>query len=71
MVVRRYRKRSAHNDQNQPAVRGAALTPNAGVEFRLSDRWSLDLSGGYNPWTFNDGKKLKHWLVQPAKPVIG
>ena len=44
---------------------GAALTPNAGVEFRLSDRWSLDLSGGYNPWTFNDGKKLKHWLVQP------
>lgn len=44
---------------------GSTLTPNAGVEVRLADRWSLDLSGGYNPWTFGNGKQFKHWLVQP------
>lgn len=25
----------------------------------------MDVSGNYNPFTYNDGKKLKHWLIQP------
>lgn len=40
-------------------------TINLGVEFGLSDKWTLDVSGNYNPWTFSEGKKIKHWLVQP------
>ena len=42
----------------------ATLTANAGIEFGLAPRWSLDLSGNYNGWTVND-HKWKHWLVQP------
>lgn len=40
-------------------------TPNLGLEVALAPRWTLDLSGSYNPWTFSDNKKWKHWLVQP------
>ena len=40
-------------------------TVNLGVEFRLSDYLSLDISGNYNPWTFPENKKWKHVLIQP------
>lgn len=40
-------------------------TINLGVEAGLNDKWTLDLSGNYNPWTFSNNKKWKHWLVQP------
>lgn len=40
-------------------------TPNLGFEFGLSKKYTLDISGGYNPWTFSDHKKLKHVLIQP------
>ncbi len=43
----------------------ATTTPNLGMEIGLSKRTTLDISGGYNPWTFSDNKKIKHWLVQP------
>lgn len=46
-------------------VYDATTTLNAGVEVGLSPKWTLDLSGNYNPWTFSDNKKWKHWLVQP------
>ena len=42
----------------------ATATVNAGIEFSLSRRWTLDLSGNYNGWTI-DNHKLKHWLAQP------
>lgn len=42
-----------------------ATTPNLGVEVALSDRWTLDLSGAYNPWTFKDDKKMRFWFAQP------
>lgn len=42
----------------------ATTTPNLGVEKRLSDHWSLDLSTGWNPFTFRKNKKLKHIAVQ-------
>ena len=42
----------------------ATTTPNIGVEKRLSDHWSLDLSTGWNPFTFHGNKKLKHIAVQ-------
>lgn len=43
----------------------ATTTPNAGLEFRLGKKWTLDVSGGYNPFTFEHHRKLKHWLVVP------
>ena len=43
----------------------ATSTLNLGVEFGLGHRWTLDISGNYNPWTFSGNRKMKHWLVQP------
>lgn len=45
----------------------ATATPNVGVEVALADRWTLEVAGGYNPWTFNreNNLKAKHWLVSP------
>lgn len=40
-------------------------TPNAGLEFSLSKKVTLDLSAAYNPWTFKDDKKMHFWLAQP------
>lgn len=40
-------------------------TLNLGVEYRLAPKWTVDVSGNYNPFTFSDNKKWKHWLVQP------
>lgn len=43
----------------------ATSTLNLGFEFGLSPKWTLDISGNYNPWEFGDNRKMKHWLVQP------
>lgn len=43
----------------------ATSTINLGTEFGLSPRWTLDVSANYNPWTYSNNKKWKHWLVQP------
>lgn len=40
-------------------------TLNLGTEFKLSDKYTMDVSLNYNPWTFANNKKLKHVLVQP------
>jgi hypothetical protein len=56
--------------QNSVAVKSnlfydATTTLNGGVEFGLAPRWSLDVSGNLNPWTFDEGKRWKHWMAQP------
>ncbi len=43
----------------------ATTTPNIGIETRLSNTTSLELVAGYNPWSFGENKKLKHYLIQP------
>ncbi len=43
----------------------ATLTVNIGGEIAVAPRWSIDLSGNFNGWTFNDARRWKHWLVQP------
>ncbi len=43
----------------------ATTTINLGVELGLAPRWSLDISGNLNPWTFSHNRKWQHWLVQP------
>lgn len=42
-----------------------ATTPNIGLEAALGNRFTLDIGAAYNPWTFNDDKKMRFWLVQP------
>ena len=46
-------------------VYDATATVNAGVEFSLAPKWTLDLSGNFNGWTMSHNRKWKHWLVQP------
>ena len=43
----------------------ATASVSLGVEAGLSPRWTVDVSGSFNGWTFHDNKKWKHWLVQP------
>ncbi len=43
----------------------ATTTLNLGFEFRIGGRTSLDLSGNWNPWTFDGNRKWKHYLIQP------
>ncbi len=43
----------------------ATTTPNVGVELTLDPKVTLELAVAYNPWTFNDDKKMRLWLVQP------
>ncbi len=45
----------------------ATTTPNLGMEIGLGKQTTLDISGGYNPWTLDKAanKKIKHWLVVP------
>ena len=40
-------------------------TLNIGVEFKVAPKWSIDLSGNYNPFDLGKDRKMKHWLVQP------
>jgi hypothetical protein len=43
----------------------ATTSINLGTEFRLARRWTMDISGNYNGWTYSNNKKFKHALVQP------
>ncbi|MCD7900387.1 MAG: DUF3575 domain-containing protein [Bacteroides sp.] len=43
----------------------ATLSFNLALEFRVSNRHTVELGGSYNPWTFDNNKKFKHWMVQP------
>lgn len=46
------------------ALYWATTTPNIGAEMAVGRKWTVDLSGGYNPWEFGDNKKIKHWVAQ-------
>ncbi len=45
----------------------AGGTMNLGLEIGLGAQTTLEVIGGYNPWTLNaeTNKKLKHWVVMP------
>ena len=43
----------------------ATTSINLGVERAIADKWTIELSGNWNPFEFKDNKKWKHWLVQP------
>jgi len=43
----------------------AAATINLGAEMALVPRWTLDISGNLNAWTFSDNKRWKELSLQP------
>lgn len=43
----------------------ALANVNLGLEFKMAPRWSFDINGNFNCWSFNDHKQWKHWMVQP------
>ncbi|MCM1331173.1 MAG: DUF3575 domain-containing protein [Bacteroides sp.] len=40
-------------------------TINIGAEAALAPKWSLDISGNMNFWSFSHGKRWKQWMIQP------
>ncbi len=43
----------------------ATTSPNLGIEIGMGEQTTLDISAGFNPFTFSHSRKWKHWLVQP------
>lgn len=45
----------------------ATLTPNLGLEVKLSKQWTAGLNVGYQPWPFKDTaeRKMRHLLIAP------
>ena len=43
----------------------ATGTLNAGVEYAFAEKWSVDISGMYNPFHFGNGKQWQVAFVQP------
>ena len=44
----------------------AFLNANLGVEIGLAPRWTLDIPASLNTWILKDGRRWKHWAVQPG-----
>lgn len=40
-------------------------TISLGAEARLAPQWTIDITGSYNAWDFQEYRKQKHWMVQP------
>ena len=40
-------------------------TMTLGAEYRFSPRFSIDLTGAWNPWTFSDNMIYRQWTVGP------
>ena len=43
----------------------ATGTPNVGFELGLSQKLTLDIGYGINPFIFSENKKWRHWFLQP------
>ena len=43
----------------------ATATVNLGFEFAIANKWTIDLSGNLNAWTFSGNRKFKHVMLQP------
>lgn len=41
------------------------LSPNLGIEIGIAPKWTIDVSGQVNLWKLSQGRRWKHWAVQP------
>ena len=39
-------------------------SPNLGVEYSFHKKMTAAVSGSYNPFTFKNNRKMKHWLIE-------
>lgn len=46
-------------------ISDAFLNPSLGLEIGVAPKWTVELTGQLNAWTFSKGKRWKHWLAQP------
>lgn len=46
-------------------VYDVTTTINIAAEVKVAPKWTVDISGDLNAWTFSDNKKWKHWKLQP------
>lgn len=58
--------RAQHAAVKTNLIDDALLNINLGVEVGLVPKWTLDIPASFNGWEFNDGKRWKHWWVQPG-----
>ncbi len=49
----------------------ALLNPNAGVEFAVAPRWTVDIPASFNAWNLSHDRRWKHWAVQPGARYWG
>ena len=47
------------------ALYWSTVTPNLAIEAKTGEKWTAELSVGWNPFTFSNNKKLKHIAIQP------
>lgn len=43
----------------------ALANVNLGGEMGLAPKWTFDLTGQFNAWSFSHSRRWKHWAVQP------
>ncbi len=43
----------------------ATLSPNLGIEIALSEKQTIQMTAGFNPWKFKNGREVKHWVISP------
>lgn len=43
----------------------ALANVNLGAEAGLAPKWTLDLTGEFNGWTFSHSRRWKHWYAMP------
>ena len=48
----------------------ATTTMNLGLEFGLARKWTLDVPVNYNPWKPDNGRRLRHWGIQPEVRIM-
>lgn len=50
---------------NTNGVYWLAATPNIGFEYGFHKNLSVSVNTNFNPFTFKDNRKMKHWFIQP------
>lgn len=45
-------------------ISDAVTSPNLGFEFRMSKRWTFDISGQLNAWNIHE-RRWRHWMAMP------
>lgn len=43
----------------------ATTTMNLGIEVRISPKWTMEVMGYYNPWSWSNNRKFKSIIAQP------